>query len=175
MKLKIENIATNEKLQLDSEIISKIISNANGDLRKGIMILQNINYIYDKSTESDIDGTIDQNLIYDIMNSVPNEFIDNIINKCIDVNSTIQDVIESTNTIVAKGYSAGEVLQQTLNIILSNDKIHDNHKSLICVNIANTERKLLEGADEYLQLLNIFSYIKGITNNIINYYPNILT
>ena len=49
-------------------------------------------------------------------------------------------------------------------------QIIDKMKSQICLHIANTEKRLIDGADEYLQLLSIFMCIKSVVINIESIY-----
>ena len=59
-------------------------------------------------------------------------------------------------------------MDQINNIIVEDDKLTDKQKSLISLNLAKTEKKLIDGADEYIQLLNVFSKMQQIYNNIKN-------
>jgi Replication factor C C-terminal domain len=43
-------------------------------------------------------------------------------------------------------------------------------KSQICLHISNTEKRLIDGADEYLQLLSIFMCIKSAVINVESIY-----
>ena len=52
--------------------------------------------------------------------------------------------------------------------IIKTTNLKDSHKARICMLMSSCEKNLIEGADEYIQLLYILSSIKNIIlgNNI---------
>jgi len=166
----VNNISINERLQFISEKenmdISPIVVNAisnisKGDLRRSIMTLQNLSYIY-KYKKS-----LDENDVYDITNMLPVKELHDIWNKCTSTDPEIIHIIDLTNHLIESGYPIDNILYQLKNKIVDSD-ITDHQKSLICIHLHITEKRLLEGSSEYIQLLNILCYIKGVVNNDIN-------
>jgi len=76
----------------------------------------------------------------------------------------------NVTSIIQNGYSATQLLSQLHDyIILKTDnkedsaiKVSDLHKSHISNKLAQAEKCLLDGADEYLQLLSVGSFITRI-------------
>lgn len=167
MKTKLNEITNKERLNVGSEILDKIIYVANGDLRKAIMMLQNVKYI------KTLNNKINFERVCDVINYIPENMMVLAVNACIDKNSTILNIVNVVNIIKNKGYSVNTIINQLRHDITFSKIVEDKKKALICIHIANTERKLIEGADEYIQLLNTFLYVKGIITNLINYYPSV--
>jgi replication factor C subunit 2/4 len=152
------SIATKEKLinKLDKNVIPTIIQLINGDLRKGITLLQRCAMICDG------DKKITKNNIYDIMGIMPNKILKTYLKKCVDMLTT-RNAIKS---VMRFGYMISPVLEQLIDIILDDNKISEIHKANLCLLIAKTEKKLIEGANEELQLTHVFTsyvYFRSIT------------
>ena len=158
---KLTNISCKEKMIITDSAI-KIISNvSNGDMRKAIMLLQNLNYLNKDITDNDVFG---------IANMVPIERINDIIYKCVDNSTNTLDVRNLANEFSMSGYPINIILSQLVECIIKNQVLDDKMKSRICLHISNTEKRLIDGADEYLQLLSIFMCIKSIMINIESIY-----
>jgi len=156
---KLSFITKKEHMNLNDDVINKIINISYGDLRKAIMLLQNIGYV-EKHSE------ITVNDILEISGNIPQSIIDKINDTCIlNKNSKCVDIVELAKNINLDGYSISNILL-TLNVfIINNTTLSDICKSKICLHIAKTEKRLVDGADEYLQLLSVLSCIKMISSN----------
>lgn len=159
---KLSEIATKENMSVDKKIFETISEISKGDVRKAIMTLQNLKYIYNYKKKVTIDD------VYDITSYVPVCIIkplwDNLTNTKIALDTVMTDV----NKLRSNGYPVTSIMEQLQEFVVYS-KLDDRKKSLICIQLGNTEKRLLDGADEYIQLVNICSYIHGIINNKINY------
>jgi replication factor C subunit 2/4 len=145
-------IATNEKMEIEDNAIKTIANITNGDMRKGIMLLQNLSYL---------DKKIDVNNVLEIANRIPIQKIINVMDICIGKNK-INSIKKLADEFIREGYPINTLLSQLIGYIVKNDKLDNKQKSLICYHIANTEKRLIDGGDEYLQLLSAFMCIKCI-------------
>jgi replication factor C subunit 2/4 len=110
--------------------------------------------------------------VYETTNILPQHEIENIWNLCIaNVDADMSSIISLTNKLKEFGYPISNILEQLKSKVTTSVKLSDTKKSLIVIQIGVTERRLIEGADEHIQLLNIICYTKGVISNIINYYP----
>lgn len=158
---KLIDIADKEKMVITNHAV-KIISNvSNGDMRKAIMLLQNLNYL---------NKNIDIYDVYEIANMVPCAKMNEIINKCVNDSTNTLSIRNLANEFSMSGYPINIILSQLIDCIVKNKDINDKMKSQICLHIANTEKRLIDGADEYLQLLSIFMCIKSVVINIESIY-----
>ena len=159
MMEKLRDIANKENFLIPINVIEKIIDLSKGDIRRAIMTLQYLKYIYDYQE------TISIKDIYTTTNYLPDNIIKNLFKKCIISNKfTVMNVKKETQLLKRKGYSVHSIINQLNKIIIKDKILNDNQKSLICFNLAKTERRLINGSDEYIQLLNIFAYIQKIYN-----------
>ena len=155
-------------------LIQVVADLSKGDMRRAIMLLQNLKYFADfNKGDSEKDYVIILDDIYQIANVIPQDKLDklwknSIMNPITDINIILDD----TFIIRAQGYPIGNLLEQLESFVINDVKISDKKKAVICSQLASTERRITEGADEFLQLLNVLSYIKGIIHNIVDYYPD---
>ena len=165
MTEKLKYIAENENMILTDDVIETISKVSNGDVRRGIMTLQNLIYIYKIKQHIVVED------IYEMTNMLPNEEIENIWSLCISKKETdMCEILQLTDHLKEFGYPIYNILEQIKLKVLS-AKISDTCKGLIAVQLGVTECRLIEGADEYIQLLNIICYVNGIIAGILDYYP----
>lgn len=160
--IKLNDICSREKLNIDSNILTKINSISKGDIRKSIIILQNLKYISDfKKTNLTI------NDLYDMVGLVPSIYIKKIYNLCLDSNSNFNIINKQLLNLKKKGYPTDSILFKLNKIVLNDKNLADNIKSKVIINLSNIEKKLNDGADEFIQLLYAFTYIYNLIK-----YPN---
>ena len=152
MAKKIAFIAEKENIKFTDEMIKKIVHISDGDMRKGIMMLQNLKYMqkfYDNDDEtvdkiSEMNGYMQEKDIEKILNGLKNcSFDENI--------KVVEDIVES-------GYSVDYFLEQFFNVLITDKDLTDEMKSKICLHFSDNQKKIIDGADEYLQLMDILMY-----------------
>lgn len=156
-KLSITNrltqIANLEHIQLDESCISTIVAITEGDVRRSIMMLQNTKYMISykkKITSQDIiqiSGGIDEKQFH------------NFWNTCITGSS--YDIIKLAQFIGREGYPIINVLNYLTTQLLSCTSLSEIQKASISIEICQTEKRLIEGSDEHLQILNILFFINN--------------
>ena len=161
--LKLQEICNKENFQLEKPILKKINYIAKGDVRKSIMILQNLKYIYDFNDEQ-----ISEDDVHNITGYVSKGLIRKIFNKCASKDSNLETIMKCVNYIVLRGFPLNSVLFTLNEIILEDKNLSDSLKSKIFYNLSITEKKLNDGSDEFIQLMNVFTYI----SNLIKYPDN---
>ena len=161
MNKKLTYIATKENINITESAIETINHVSNGDMRKAITLLQNLKYL---------DKNIDVNDVCTMACIMPDNLLDSAIDICMEIGDSANKITNLTNEIIMKGYPLNNILNQLVNAIAVNDKLTDKMKALICLHIANTEQRLINGADEFMQLLSIFMCIKNISNGLKSIY-----
>ena len=73
----------------------------------------------------------------------------------------ITEINEQTKYFITNSYPITGILENLVKKIIDTDSFDNKMKAAICINIANTEKKLIDGSDEYLQLLSVFMHIKS--------------
>jgi replication factor C subunit 2/4 len=161
MTNRLQFIATKENVNITKEAIRQISSISNGDMRKGIMLLQNLSYQNEKITT---------NNVLEMANMIPTNILNNIVGICINnKNTKTEDIRNKVNELIMAGFPVNVLLSQLIDSIIANEKLTDKMKSMICYHIALTEKRLVDGADEYLQLLSVFMCVKSAYLKIDNY------
>lgn len=158
MGKRLQFIAQNEGVNISPECLSKIMEISDGDFRMAITTLQNTMYIQ---------GTITLSSICEIANIFPTHYLKKIKNVCINSSNTIQNVINLSKQIRRSGYPIQKVIRQIHNVIIESNSLTDREKSLVLLTIADGEKKLIAGADEYIQILSILTNIHGVANGTI--------
>jgi replication factor C subunit 2/4 len=145
-----ENVKTNDLIN------KKIINNSDGDLRKGITLLQRVSYLDNKNinikTINKVQSNISKNKIKKFMIKVKES------NDC----SNIYNLVKR---FLLFGYSGRQILNDIKNYILKDETLDDLKKSLIFINMSTTDLYLNNSGDEHIQLLNLMTSIRQIYNN----------
>ena len=178
--VRLNYISIQEKFDVDVNFINKIASISNGDMRKSIMMLQYLKYmlnscknnnnLLDYNNNSEKKNTeIVENIIEEISTMIPDLYIQNIINICVsDKSTSIDNIIKLVDNIQYDGYAAYMLIKQIGDDISRNILLTDKQKGLICIQISQIDKMLINGAHEYIQLLQLFLYIKCVTMSFIN-------
>jgi len=154
---RLAKIAILENIKINKECVEHISEISGGDGRKAIMILQNCKYI--TKEKNDCITIEDCDEITGITN---NKILKNIYDKLLK--SNIYELNDFVIDIINNGTNLNNLLKYIKdNIIVS--KISDSNKSKIITEILNIECKLMEKADESLQILYLFSMISLIMMN----------
>ena len=155
---KLESISTNENIQIDKSALECIADISNGDLRKSILMLQNIKYIKKNNFKNNIEVMVTSKDIYDICKYISTEQIEMFINK-IKLNNNIINIIDITRQIIDNGYIFNSIVNKIIQYIIYNKDIDDKTKSNILFEISYIEKNINDGADEYIQLLKLFTFL----------------
>jgi replication factor C subunit 2/4 len=155
---KLESISKNENIQIDKTALECIADISNGDLRKSILMLQNIKYIKKNNVKGNVDLTVNKEDIYNICKYISTEQIELYINQ-IKSNDNIINIIEVTKQIIDNGYIFNSIVNKIIQYVIYNQNINDSVKSKILFEISFIEKNINDGADEYIQLLKLLTII----------------
>lgn len=162
MLSKLQYIAKAEKMNINDSVLQVVIKVSEGDMRKAIMFLQNLKYVYD------VKGKVIPSMVYEIANSFPEERLDEVW-KSIILNKEdrkVEKILELTTKIINDGYPLDRLLLQIFEKVINEKSISDEQKSLISIHLGKTEKMLGDGANEFIQLLETLTYIKGVVLGI---------
>ena len=165
MHQKLLEVSIKENMKINDESINAICSIVKGDVRKAIMILQNLRYILNYKPN------ITKEDVYNITGYTFPEYIKPIWDLCLSKNGNIKKILDQVNKIKLNGIPITSILENLQTIVIDSN-VDDRLKSKICIHIASTEKCLIDGSDEYIQLFNIFSYIYGLINKYTIDIPN---
>lgn len=155
---KLEWIANKEKIIINQNALKSIAEIANGDLRKSILMLQNVKYI---KINTEVNYQINESDIYQMCKYISNEELHEYIQRIKSSNST-SNIIKITKDIINKGYIFNSIIIKIIDYIVTCSDISDNIKGKILFEMSFIEKNINDGADEYIQLLKLFNNISNI-------------
>lgn len=161
MYKKLISISVAEDINCPDSIIQHIIDLSKGDMRKAIMMLQNVKYVQIASgntvTKTDImemNGYMTDDKLYDILNIIKTGSFD--------------QVIQCHKDIIHDGYPLDYLLEQLFDKIIEDQSIDELKKSKMAIHVGQNQKMILDGSDEYLQLLDILTYCHMVIQNKFN-------
>jgi replication factor C subunit 2/4 len=152
---KIKHISQKEGLTVNDDCLNALIEISEGDARRTIMNLQNLQYLikYKKNiTRSDIiqmNGNVDRQKFNDFW-------------KICSI-GTILQIKTITLKLCREGFVIKSIIKFLMDSVIESD-LNDEKKSKILIEICNADRKLSEGCTEYSQLLNVLLYINCLVS-----------
>lgn len=152
VRIKLNDISLKEKLEINENALDLIIESSNGDLRRAITLLQNLKYMSDKITLEDLQ---------DCLGYVGDDILDEIKEVCFVKEKNIKNIMDLSTKIIEFGYPIQNVLIQIVKLVVRSDKLKNIDKADISIHISNTEKNLIDGADEFIQILNLFVFINS--------------
>ena len=168
MKARIQFIASEEQCQFEEgeeeNVIDEILTLSQGDMRRAVTTLQSAHSLSGGGAGGvggdDDEGVVEKHVIKkesiaEMAGLPPPSLIENLI-------STLQtksfDEMKNTVTeIVLEGYSAEYVLSALMAKIITMEDVTDEAKAKIAIQIAESDKNLIDGSDELLQLLMVCS------------------
>lgn len=175
MKERLLLIANNEKFNSkEIDLIDEILIQSNGDMRRAVTTLQSLHSLAIGDETSITKETISE------IAGIPPSIVMNELWNVLTVSSSSSTSFDTMNRTVqdvcCAGYSAQSILQALLpkiiasNTITTNDDNYNNDKNnnnnlselskaKIAIQMAEAEKKMIDGADEYLQLMTVCTLI----------------
>lgn len=152
-------IAEKENVQVSDEAFQSVIDTSEGDLRRAITTLQSAAKLRAESGSDKMleESNISKNDICDIAGVVPDKWIDKLLDVC--RNNSFENLESYVNDITCEGFSGAQLIHQLHDRIVVSDDFSDLQKSAMCEKLAICSSRLLEGANEYLQLVDLCSTI----------------
>ena len=155
---RLKYIAAKEDLKMSAEALDAVSTISEGDMRKAVMLLQNLKY-------SKVSINVTE--VFDMSGHVPIKIINMIKKVCIDSKSSnLKNIIKLAKYIHLNGFPTNCVMGEINKLIINDASLTDVMKAKICIHLSKTEKRLIDGADEYLQLLSVLMCIRNIKSGI---------
>ncbi len=180
---KLKDISNKESMILTDKNFDTVIDVSNGDMRKAIMLLQNLKYLYNfksymkkpimdtciekityvpiLNTTNSTNDDITETEIYNIAGSIPLKEAHKIIDRLLK-HDTIIEISDLAKEIIAKGFPIDNILAQLNKAVLDTKKLDDLQKARVINYSGKIFLKMKECANEYIQLLDYMACINGI-------------
>jgi len=148
---RLETICTAENVRIHPEVMPALVSVSGGDMRKSITLLQTARRLVGP------EDSLRAEHINEVAGKIPDDAVDYLLKAC--KTKSFAQIENATKDIAAEGYPLDQILAQLQPLIADDESMTNIHKSKICIRIAECDLKLVENADEYLQLLDVLSFI----------------
>jgi replication factor C subunit 2/4 len=156
---KLNVISKKENINIDNNGLKCIAEISNGDLRKSILILQNIKYLnFDDGLNTQI---ISEDNIYKICKYITREELNKYIYS-IKEDNKISNIIRISKDIISKGYIFNSLIIRLIEYIINYENISEINKAKILFDISFIEKNINDGADEYIQILKLLNNLSNI-------------
>ncbi|KAG8925069.1 hypothetical protein FRC00_004378 [Tulasnella sp. 408] len=178
-RLRLNHIATEEKIEVAPDVIDTLISVSDGDLRRAITYLQSAARL---SSAGDSKLAITSREIQETAGVVPTATVrafaaslgidseDPTDEMDVDEDDTAKvratfrkaqqqrgfdDIKSQVKLIMRKGYSVAQLLYQLHDLVVQDSLITEQQKSNIALILGQADKSLTDGGDEELQLLEV--------------------
>ncbi|KAH0595369.1 hypothetical protein MHUMG1_07121 [Metarhizium humberi] len=171
---RLEEIASAEGVPLEDGAIDALIRCSEGDLRKAITFLQSAARLVgasapgkdgDDDEQMDVDSKpVTVKIVEDIAGVIPAPTIDGLVEamRPRDAGQTYRSVSKIVEDMVADGWSATQVVSQLYQALTADETIADAHKNKIVMVFSEVDKRLVDGADEHLSILDLAMRISAI-------------
>lgn len=172
-KKRLEEIAKMEGVTVEDGAIDALIRCSEGDLRKAITFLQSAARLVGAAAAED-DGEDDKmdvddsrvvtvRIVEDIAGVIPEATIQTLV-RAIKARSgdKYRGISSAVEDMVADGWSAGQTMNQLYQTVVLDETIPDIQKNKIVMVFSEIDKRLVDGADEHLAILDLAERISGI-------------
>uniref|UniRef100_A0A914GVV2 AAA+ ATPase domain-containing protein n=1 Tax=Globodera rostochiensis TaxID=31243 RepID=A0A914GVV2_GLORO len=144
-KQRLLDICTAESVQSDKDAIEELVTFCCGDLRKSITLLQSL---------ASLGRQISVDDVRELSGQIPEKEV-NLLLETAESSTHPEKILATVQQIVRKGYSVTQMLSQLVDVFLEKSTLDLSHQAKIFEKMAEAEKRLMDGADEYLQLLDV--------------------
>lgn len=151
LKTRLVNICQSENVNCSDDAMQCLLRVSEGDLRKAITYVQCAFRVRgsDEITEADI---------AEISGVLPGNAVDGLLETC--RSNSYEKVQENVESLMFDGYCGSQILMQVFDAIVVNDQyVNDDQKAVICDTIGTVEKRLMDGANEFIQIMHVCSVI----------------
>lgn len=169
---RLEEIAEKEGVQLENGAVDALIKCSEGDLRKAITYLQSAARLVGAGAAAGGDGDkmevdakpVTVKIVEDIAGVIPNATIQELVQAIRPRSSggTYSSISTIVEDMVADGWSAGQVVSQLYQTIVYDETIPDVQKNQIVLVFSEADKRLVDGSDEHLTILDVALRISNI-------------
>lgn len=172
-KKRLEEIAEMENVGLEDGAAEALVRCSDGDLRKAITYLQSAaRLVGAAATKAEEDGDsmdVDNKLVTvkiveDIAGVIPDSTIDDLVQAMRPRSSgeTYQAISKVVEDMVADGWSATQIMTQLYQNVVYDETILDSQKNKIVNVFSELDKRLVDGSDEHLSILDLALRISAI-------------
>ena len=146
---RLTHIATCEGVDIAPDALTELMNLTEGDMRRAIQMLQSLHQLHG--------GRIELQAVRDMSGSIPQATVGRIFTVC--RGNDFDAMQRLVDEILADGYPTAQIASQMLEALLvQGSGISSIQKAKIGLQLAEVDKALVDGADEYLQLTNLLAF-----------------
>uniref|UniRef100_A0AC35FY46 AAA+ ATPase domain-containing protein n=1 Tax=Panagrolaimus sp. PS1159 TaxID=55785 RepID=A0AC35FY46_9BILA len=146
---RVKLIAERENVTIEDDAIDELVEMSNGDLRKSITILQSISSSGKLITAQDV---------RERAGFVPDEIIHELVRVC--ESPDFNALFKFIKKFRSEGYGVYQTLLQLSDVIMTKPELNSTTKAKIFQKMGEVEKNLIDGASEYLAILEMATIIQ---------------
>ncbi|XP_003225743.1 replication factor C subunit 4 [Anolis carolinensis] len=143
-------VAEKENVAVSSEAISYLVHVSEGDLRKAITLLQSATRLMGGKE-------VTEKIVTEIAGVIPREMLDGVLASC--QSGSFEKLEAVTKNLIDEGYAATQLINQLHDVIVEREDLSDKQKSIIAEKLAEVDKCLVDGSDEFLQLTSLCAVV----------------
>jgi DNA polymerase III delta prime subunit len=182
---RIDQIARLEGVKLANGVSEELVRVSEGDLRKAITFLQSAarlaaapvpqtdrkrRVVEEDEMEVDEDGetaspaAISVHTIQEIAGVIPDPTLDQLLDAIFPQGKKIryEKIAKVVEEMIADGWSAAQTVAQLYDKILYDERVGDLQKMRIAGAFSETDKRLIDGGDEHLAILDLSLRVSGV-------------
>lgn len=149
MKARLADICQAEKCPLNEKQIDTILNLSEGDMRRAVQTLQSVHALGNKQV------SLDEADIADLVGLPPAKVVDDLLQAILDSQGIFEKVQTAVEEVCLAGYSAQTLLGCLLQRFVTMPQLDELGRAKLAIRIAEAEHCMMDGADEYLQLMTV--------------------
>jgi replication factor C subunit 2/4 len=177
---RLTHIAKSESVSCSDDALPALLQTSGGDLRKAITLLQSAAKICghtatshdDEGDEMEVEAKqVTVSIVNEISGYVPDEEVQSLVAACrpettsADFGLIFKQVRQRVDNLVYEGYSVGQLIVQLHDKLLTDDFLSAEQKNKISWILSDVDKRLNDGSDEHIILLDLSTKIAGIAAN----------
>uniref|UniRef100_A0A6A7FVZ4 Replication factor C subunit 2 n=2 Tax=Hirondellea gigas TaxID=1518452 RepID=A0A6A7FVZ4_9CRUS len=143
---RLRSISEAESVNISPDALSALVTISDGDLRRAITTLQSVARLQPGKE-------LTTQHIYDTTGVVPDSWLSGLLDAC--STGSYEKLAAYVDDLMAEGFAGAQMLLQVHDLVLDEVRFTDLQKAEICEKIAVCDHRLLEGGDEYLQVIDL--------------------
>jgi len=145
MKERLTLISEAEKCNLEDDQLDEILRLAEGDMRRAVTTLQSAHAL-------SAAGPLNKDMLAELAGLPPPSVVDSIWKSMGTSFDKMQSAVEH---VCAEGFSASALLVALSKKVVQDPNLNNMSKAKMSIRIAEAEKNLVDGADEFLQLMTV--------------------
>ncbi|CAM9855620.1 unnamed protein product [Phaeothamnion confervicola] len=145
-------ISREENVTAAADALGAIVDLSGGDMRKAVTTLQSAHQLYGP------DGSVTKDSVAELAGTVPAPHMQKLWTAIRSATfATLQSAVDDE---MCEGFPLSALLHRLLEDVVADNDIADHRKAAICERLAQADKALVDGASEYMQLLDVTALIQ---------------